>query len=97
MVMGSGPRGPWRRLTDGSEIVMLALEPGDSDLLRDLSDHMGRISRRRRFLIEKRTLTAADLRQLTSVDHRDHEAIMALSALDGRPVGVVAEVVGCLP
>jgi RimJ/RimL family protein N-acetyltransferase len=78
-----------RRLADGSEIELRPLEPDDSKLLNDVFDQLSQASRRRRFLTEKRSLTAADLRRLTSVDHRDHEAIAALSAADGRPIGVI--------
>ena len=40
-----------------------------------------------RFLGTKTTLSAAELRYFTEVDHHDHEAIGALSA-DGRGVGI---------
>ena len=41
-----------------------------------------------RFLSPKRSLSAAELRFLTEVDHHDHEAIGALSPADGRGVGI---------
>jgi GNAT superfamily N-acetyltransferase len=54
-------------------------------------DGFGRLSaesRQARFLIRKDELTDAEVRYFTDVDHHDHEAIVALSAADGRGVGV---------
>jgi RimJ/RimL family protein N-acetyltransferase len=75
-------------LPDGSELTLRPLEPEDGDLLREVFDGMGPRSRERRFLTPKHTLTDSDLRHLTAVDHQDHEAVIACSATDGRPVGV---------
>jgi len=75
-------------LPDGSELTLRALEPEDADLLREVFDGMGPRSRERRFLTPKHRLTASDLRQLTAVDHHDHEAVVACSVADGRTVGV---------
>ncbi len=75
-------------LPDGSAVALRPLEPEDADLLLDIFDRLGPRSRERRFLVPKHTLTASDLRQLTAVDHRDHEAVVAFSVEDGRPVGV---------
>jgi len=76
------------RLPDGAEVLLRPLEPEDADLLLEIFDQLGPRSRERRFLTPKHTLTSTDLRQLTAVDHHDHEAVVALSATDGRPVGV---------
>ena len=76
------------RLPDGAEVLLRPLEPEDADLLLDIFDQLGPRSRERRFLTPKHTLTSTDLRQLTAVDHHDHEAVVALSATDRRPVGV---------
>lgn len=81
-------------LPDGSELTLRALEPQDGDLLREVFDGMGSRSRERRFLTPKHTLTASDLRHLTAVDHHDHEAVVAFSVADGRPIGV-ARLVRC--
>ncbi len=75
-------------LPDGSEVVLRPLEPEDADLVLDVFDRLGPRSRERRFLTPKHRLTASDLRQLTAVDHHDHEAVVALSAEDCRPLGV---------
>ena len=76
------------RLPDGAEVLLRPLEPEDADLLLEIFDQLGPRSRERRFLTPKHTLTSTDLRQLTAVDHHDHEAVVALSATDRRPVGV---------
>ena len=41
-----------------------------------------------RFLTDKKTLSAAELRYYTEIDHHDHEALGALSPADGRGVGI---------
>ena len=45
-------------------------------------------SRRRRFLAPKPELTARELTYLTAVDHRWHEALVAIDRRDGSIVGV---------
>ena len=75
-------------LPDGSEVMLRPLEPEDADLVLDLFEGLGERSREQRFLTPKHRLTATDLRQLTAVDHVDHEAVLALSAEDHRPLGV---------
>jgi RimJ/RimL family protein N-acetyltransferase len=75
-------------LPDGSAVVLRPLEPDDAHLLHAIFDRMGPRSRERRFLTPKHRLSAADVRVLTAVDHRDHEAVVALAADDGQPVGV---------
>ena len=75
-------------LPDGEEVMLRPLEPEDTDLLLDVFAGLGDLSRERRFLTPKHRLTAADLRQLTAVDHHDHEAVVALSVGDCRPLGV---------
>ena len=84
------PRTPVRGqlLPDGSRIVVRLLEPSDADLVRAVFDRLGPSSRYHRFLVPKKTLTESDVRQLTAIDHCDHEAVAAVSAADGEPVGV---------
>ena len=60
----------------------------DAPLLADGFARLSPRSRRMRFLGTKTTLSAAELRYFTEVDHHDHEAIGALSAADGRGVGI---------
>lgn len=63
------------------------VESGDAPLLADGFARLSARSRRSRFLRDKNSLTESELRFLTCVDHRDHEALGALSP-DGRGVGV---------
>lgn len=75
-------------LSNSAEIVLRPLEPGDTDLVSEVFDGLGPESRYHRFLVPKLTLTSSDLRRLTGIDHRDHEAVVAISAVDGRAIGV---------
>ena len=74
-------------LPDGSTVVVRPLEPDDAGLVHAIFDQLSPRSRELRFLAPKHRLTAADVHQLTAVDHRDHEAVVAL-ADDGSPLGV---------
>ena len=73
------------RLRDGSTVTIRPVEPGDGDRLREVWDAMSELSRRRRFLTPASDLTDEDLRYLVDVDHRRHEALLALDE-DGRAV-----------
>jgi RimJ/RimL family protein N-acetyltransferase len=76
-------------LTEAATTVVLRpLEPEDGHLLVDIFDRLSSRSRESRFLAAKHRLTDSDLRRLTAVDHVHHEALLALSVEDGRPVGV---------
>lgn len=73
-------------LPDGTEVVMRPLERHDDGPLRAVFAGMGARSRELRFMTPKTRLTEADVRQLTAVDHHDHEAVVAYAG--GLPVGV---------
>lgn len=75
-------------LPDGSVIVLRPLEPDDAALVGEVFEGLGPASRQRRFLVPKNRLSESDLRLLTAVDHWHHEAFVALSATDGRAVGI---------
>jgi RimJ/RimL family protein N-acetyltransferase len=75
-------------LRDGSVVLIRQVRSTDAPLLADGFARLSPRSRRMRFLGAKTTLSAADLRYFTEVDHHDHEAIGALSAADGRGVGI---------
>jgi RimJ/RimL family protein N-acetyltransferase len=75
-------------LRDGSAVLIRQVRSTDAPLLADGFARLSPRSRRMRFLGAKTTLSAAELRYFTEVDHHDHEAIGALSAADGRGVGV---------
>jgi RimJ/RimL family protein N-acetyltransferase len=97
------PRAGWRRrparphpvaegtpavLRDGSEVLIRQVRGSDAPLLADGFARLSARSRQMRFLSPKHSLSAAELRFLTEVDHHDHEAIGALSPADGRGVGI---------
>ncbi len=75
-------------LRDGSAVLIRQVRSTDAPLLADGFARLSPRSRRMRFLGAKTTLSAAELRYFTEVGHHDHEAIGALSATDGRGVGI---------
>jgi RimJ/RimL family protein N-acetyltransferase len=76
------------RLRDGSAVLIRQVRSTDAPLLADGFTRLSPRSRQMRFLGAKTTLSAGELRYFTEVDHHDHEAIGALSAADGRGVGI---------
>ena len=75
-------------LRDGSAVLIRQVRSTDAPLLADGFARLSPRSRWLRFLSAKTTVSAAELRYFTEVDHHDHEAIGALSAADGRGVGI---------
>jgi hypothetical protein len=49
---------------------------------------MGVEARYSRFLLYKKRLSAGDVERLTSIDHHGHEALVALHAETGEPLGL---------
>jgi RimJ/RimL family protein N-acetyltransferase len=82
------PEGTPAVLRDGSEVLIRQVRGSDAALLADGFARLSARSRQQRFLSPKSSLSAAELRFLTEVDHYDHEAIGALSPADGRGVGI---------
>jgi RimJ/RimL family protein N-acetyltransferase len=75
-------------LRDGSGAVVRPIEPGDGDRLREIWAGMSELSRRRRFLAPSDgDVSDEDMRYLVEVDHRRHEALLALDP-DGRGIAV---------
>jgi len=75
-------------LRDGSTVLIRQVRSTDAPLLADGFTRLSAHSRHMRFLTIKHELTPAELRYFTEVDHRDHEALGALSHADGRGVGI---------
>jgi len=75
-------------LRDGSTVLIRQVRGTDAPLLADGFARLSARSRQLRFLTSKNTLSAAELRYYTEVDHHDHEALGALSPADGRGVGI---------
>ena len=76
-------------LRDGSEVTIRPIEPADAPRLLEIWAEMSALSRRRRFLASSPNGEVAeeDLSYLVDVDHRRHEALLALDA-DGHGIGV---------
>lgn len=75
-------------LRDGSTVLIRPLEPSDSRLLAEQFDRLSHESRRRRYLAPAARLSPEDLSALTAVDHKRHEALIAIDPGDGRAVGI---------
>jgi GNAT superfamily N-acetyltransferase len=75
-------------LCDASAVVIRPVQRTDAGRLADGFSRMSNESRRMRFLLPKKALSAAELRYLTDIDHHDHEALGALDPDDGRGVGI---------
>ena len=81
----------WRRtvtLRDGARVTLRPIAPEDKPLIAASFERLGEESRYRRFFTSKKELSAAELDYLVDVDHRDHEAIIAVDRLSGEAVGV---------
>lgn len=71
-----------RQLADGLAYVIRASRPDDRDLLLRCFAALSPRSRRKRFFIEKPTLTQGDLERLLRIDGHDHLAFVAVR-IDG--------------
>ena len=78
----------YTRLSDGTAVLIRPILPSDKEMLASGVSRLSEESRRRRFLVAKPRLSAAELRYLTEVDGRDHVAFVAQLADD--PTGIVA-------
>jgi acetyltransferase len=76
------------QLFDGSSVIVRPICPADAPLLADAFGRLSIASRHSRFLGSKAALSPAELRRLTVVDHREHEALIAISTADHRAAGV---------
>ena len=85
---GPAPQGRPAVLRDGSTVLIRQVRSTDAPLLADGFARLSARSRQMRFLTDKKTLSAAELRYYTEIDHHDHEALGALSPADGRGVGI---------
>jgi nucleotide-binding universal stress UspA family protein/GNAT superfamily N-acetyltransferase len=76
------------KLRDGSRIDIRPIEPDDRAILAEGFERLSPDSRYRRFFGPMPELSERFLDYLTVVDHRDHEALIALDAETGDGVGV---------
>ena len=82
------PEGRTVVLRAGSTVLIRPVRSTDAALLADGFGRLSAASRQMRFLGVKKELSAAELRYLTDVDHRDHEALAALDRAGGQGVGI---------
>ena len=75
------------QLRDGTPIEIRPISGSDKEALAAAFERLSPESRYRRFFRPLKRLTATDLRYLTEVDHRDHEALVAIGP-DGDLIGV---------
>ena len=81
----------WRRtrvLRDGARVSSRPIAPGDGPLLVAGFERLSEDSRYRRFFTSKSRLSDAELQYFVDVDHRDHEAIVAVDPSSGEGLGV---------
>jgi RimJ/RimL family protein N-acetyltransferase len=75
-------------LPTGADLVVRTIGACDAQLLAQGFDRLSATSRRNRFLGGKSALTPRELKYLTTIDHCNHEAIGALSPIDGSGIGI---------
>ena len=85
---GDPPETEVVELREGQRIGIRPIDSGDKELLSRAFERLSPETRYRRFFAPLRRLTEQDLRYLTEVDHRDHEALVAFQPEDGELIGV---------
>ena len=75
-------------LRDGRAVLIRPIAPDDKRLLAEAFERLSEESRQHRFLTPATELSPEDLAYLTEVDHRRHEAMVAIDPSDGQLVGV---------
>jgi nucleotide-binding universal stress UspA family protein/GNAT superfamily N-acetyltransferase len=75
-------------LRDGARVTLRPIAPEDKPLIAVTFERLSEESRYRRFFTTKNQLSAAELAYLVDVDHRDHEAIIAIDPSNGEALGV---------
>jgi ribosomal protein S18 acetylase RimI-like enzyme len=78
---------PARPLSNVPQVTVRPIRASDKDALLDLFERLSSRSRLRRFLAPKPSLSRREVAYLTEVDHRTHEALVAVGP-DGGFVGV---------
>jgi RimJ/RimL family protein N-acetyltransferase len=74
-------------VVDGARLTVRPIRADDKEALAGLFGRLSPQSRRRRFLIAKPALSRRELAYFTELDHRRHEALVAVAA-DREIVGV---------
>ena len=74
-------------LRDGSRLLVRPVSPADRERLAAAYSRMSDASLYRRFMSPKRVLSGRELTYFTEVDHRAHEALLAICPSTGAIVG----------
>jgi RimJ/RimL family protein N-acetyltransferase len=74
-------------LRDGARVAVRPVEAGDARLLAAMYEKLSEESRRRRFVVAPASLSDEDLRYLTDLDHRRHDALIAIDPESGELIG----------
>jgi RimJ/RimL family protein N-acetyltransferase len=74
-------------LRDGSRATIRPISLSDAPLVARAYERLSQESRRRRFVVSPPHLSDEDLRHLTDVDHRRHDALIAIDGASGDAVG----------
>jgi RimJ/RimL family protein N-acetyltransferase len=82
------PRTERVTLRDGRVALVAALHPDDRRRYLTGVSHMSPESLYRRFMTPMSRLSESELRYLLEIDHRDHEALLAVDEEAGEAVGV---------
>src|SRR3954469_12230377 len=82
------PHGRTFTMADDARVLVRPIDPADRLLLEEALDGLGDESRYRRFLAQRSAFSDLELDYLTDVDHRDHEALLAIDVASGVLVGV---------
>ena len=75
-------------LRDGARVTLRPIAPEDRPLLVAAFGRLSEESRYRRFFTTKSELSATELAYFVDVDHKDHEAIIAIDPSSGEALGV---------
>jgi len=75
-------------LRDGAEVIVRRITPADAPVIAAAFARLSEESRRLRFLGPKPRLTQSELRYLTEVDGRHHEALGAVDPRTGEGVAI---------
>src|ERR1700722_13417626 len=75
-------------LRDGARLTLRPITPEDKPLLVASFERLSEQSRYRRFFTTVNVISPAQLDYLVNVDHRDHEAIVAIDPSSGDALGV---------
>ena len=75
-------------MSSDTTLEIRPIEPADKPALAAAFGRLSPESRYRRFLSPNATLSGAQLRYLTEVDHSDHEALVAVEPGSGEGIGV---------